>query len=291
MGRVKKSYGYADFAAVIAALAAGFVTISEYEKRTLTTAVYNIKSTKPINKNRTIVFLTDLHDKSFGEDNFKLLNIIDMINPDAVLVGGDMMICKRRVDIYKTLDLCERLTDKYPLYYANGNHELRMAAHPDRYDDNYLLFKRALFDMGAFYLSDSSAYLDDDIAISGLDIGREYYSNVICKKMQGSYIENKLGEADKSRLQILLSHSPLFFDAYASWGADITLSGHFHGGTIRLGSSIGLMTPQFQFFSDKVVGLKRKDNSYLIISSGLGTHSINIRFNNKPQVVVVHIEK
>ena len=89
----------------------------------------------------------------------------------------------------------------------------------------------------------------------------------------------------------MLSHSPLFFDAYLSWGADITLSGHFHGGTIRLGSNIGLMTPQFQFFSDKVVGLKRKDNSYLIISSGLGTHSINIRFNNKPQVVVVHIEK
>ena len=291
MGRVKKSYSYADFAAVLAALAAGFVTISEYEKRTLTTAVYNIKSTKPINKNRTIVFLTDLHDKSFGEDNFKLLNIIDMINPDAVLVGGDMMICKRRVDIYKTLDLCERLTDKYPLYYANGNHELRMAVHPDRYDDSYLLFKRALFDMGAFYLSDSSAYLDDDIAISGLDIGREYYSNVICKKMNSTYIEKKLSSADKSRLQILLAHSPLFFDAYASWGADITLSGHFHGGTIRLGSSIGLMTPQFQFFSDKVVGLKRKDNSYLIISSGLGTHSINIRFNNKPQVVVVHIQK
>ena len=291
MGRVKKSYSYADFAAVLAALAAGFVTISEYEKRTLTTAVYNIKSPKPINKNRTLVFLTDLHDKTFGEDNFKLLNIIDMIKPDAVLVGGDMMICKRRVDIYKTLDLCERLTDKYPLYYANGNHELRMAAYPDRYDNSYLLFKRALFDMGAFYLSDSSAYLDDDIAISGLDIGREYYTNVICKKMQASYIENKLGAADRSRLQILLSHSPLFFDAYLSWGADITLSGHFHGGTIRLGDSIGLMTPQFQFFSDKVVGLKRKDNSYLIISSGLGTHSVNIRFNNKPQVVVVHIEK
>ena len=291
MGRVKKFYGYADFAAVFAALVAGFVTISEYEKRTLTAAIYNIKSPKPINKNRTLVFLTDLHDKTFGENNFKLLNIIDMIKPDAVLVGGDMMICKRRVDIYKTLDLCERLTDKYPLYYANGNHELRMAAHPDRYDDSYLLFKKALFDMGAFYLSDSSAYLDDDIVISGLNIGREYYSNVICKKMQGSYIENKLGAADRSRLQILLSHSPLFFDAYASWGADITLSGHFHGGTIRLGSSIGLMTPQFQFFSDKVVGLKRKDNSYLIISSGLGTHSINIRFNNKPQVVVVHIQK
>ncbi len=290
MGRVKP-YGYADLAAVFAALVAGFVTISEYEKRTLTAAIYNIKSQKPINKDRTLVFLTDLHDKSFGEDNSRLIDIIDSVKPDAVLVGGDMMVCKRRVDIYKTLDLCERLTDKYPLYYANGNHEQRMKAHPSRYGDSYIQFEKALCDMGAYYLSDSSAFLDDDIVISGLDIDNEYYRNVICKSMHESYIEKKLGAADKSKLQILLAHSPLFFDAYASWGADISLSGHFHGGTIRLLGDIGLMTPQLQFFSDKVVGLKRKDNSYLIISSGLGTHSVNIRFNNKPQVVVVHIEK
>ncbi len=290
MGRVKP-YGYADLAAVFAALVAGFVTISEYEKRTLTAAIYNIKSPKPINKDRTLVFLTDLHDKSFGEDNSRLIDIIDSVKPDAVLVGGDMMVCKRKVDIYKTLDLCERLTDKYLLYYANGNHEQRMKAYPSRYGDSYIQFEKALCDMGAYYLSDSSAYLDDDIVISGLDIDNEYYRNVICKSMHESYIEKKLGASDKSRLQILLAHSPLFFDAYASWGADISLSGHFHGGTIRLLGDIGLMTPQFQFFSDKVVGLKRKDNSYLIISSGLGTHSVNIRFNNKPQVVVVHIEK
>ncbi len=290
MGRVKP-YSYADLAAVFAALVAGFVTISEYEKRTITAAIYNIKSPKPINKDRTLVFLTDLHDKSFGEDNSSLIDIIDSVKPDAVLVGGDMMVCKRKVDIYKTLDLCERLTDKYPLYYANGNHEQRMKAHPSRYGDSYIQFEKALCDMGAYYLSDSSAYLDDDIVISGLDIDNEYYRNVICKSMHESYIEKKLGAADKSKLQILLAHSPLFFDAYASWGADISLSGHFHGGTIRLLGDIGLMTPQLQFFSDKVVGLKRKDNSYLIISSGLGTHSVNIRFNNKPQVVVVHIEK
>lgn len=291
MGSVKRDLNYRDLAAVIAALGLGFVTISEYEKRTLTAAVYNIKAAKPIKKDRTLVFLTDLHDKSFGEDNLELLNIIGRFNPDAVLIGGDMMICKRSANIYKTLDLCERLTDKYPLYYANGNHELRMAAHPDRYEGSYMHFKRALLDMGVFYLSDAAAYLDDDIAISGLDIDKEYYRNIICKSMPPLYIEGKLGKADKSRLQILLAHSPLFLDAYAAWGADITLSGHFHGGTIRLGRSIGLMTPQLQFFSDRVVGLKSKGNSQLIISSGLGTHSVNIRFNNKPQVVVVHIEK
>lgn len=166
-----------------------------------------------------------------------------------------------------------------------------MKAYPSRYGDSYIQFEKALCDMGAYYLSDSSAYLDDDIVISGLDIDNEYYRNVICKSMHESYIEKRLSAADKSKLQILLAHSPLFFDAYASWGADISLSGHFHGGTIRLLGDIGLMTPQLQFFSDRVVGLKRKDNSYLIISSGLGKHSVNIRFNNKPQVVVVHIEK
>lgn len=67
--------------------------------------------------------------------------------------------------------------------------------------------------------------------------------------MDQAYIEKKLGPASRDHFQILLAHSPLFFEAYRKWGADLTLSGHFHGGTIRLPVLGGVMTPQYQFFS------------------------------------------
>ena len=47
--------------------------------------------------------------------------------------------------------------------------------------------------------------------------------------MDQAYIEKKLGPASRDHFQILLAHSPLFFEAYRKWGADLTLSGHFHG--------------------------------------------------------------
>ena len=88
---------------------------------------------------------------------------------------------------------------------------------------------------------------------------------------------------------ILLAHSPLYFDAYAKWGADLTLSGHFHGGTIRLPGLGGVMTPQYQFFLPWCAGIFEKQGHYMAVSRGLGTHSINIRLNNRPQLLVIRI--
>jgi predicted MPP superfamily phosphohydrolase len=71
----------------------------------------------------------------------------------------------------------------------------------------------------------------------------------------------------------------------------LTLSGHFHGGTIRLPYLGGVMTPQYQFFLPYCAGEFRSDGKDMIVSRGLGTHSINIRLNNKPQVVVVDLKR
>ena len=97
------------------------------------------------------------------------------------------------------------------------------------------------------------------------------------------------GWRERERFQILLCHSPLFFDSCRKWGADLTLSGHFHGGTIRLPYLGGVMTPQFQFFLPWCAGTFEESGKYMIVSRGLGTHSINIRLNNKPQLVVVDL--
>ena len=107
--------------------------------------------------------------------------------------------------------------------------------------------------------------------------------------MPSDYIEKKAGKADPDHFQILLAHSPLYFDACAKWGADLTLSGHFHGGTIRLPGLGGVMTPQYQFFLPWCAGIFEKQGHYMAVSRGLGTHSINIRLNNRPQLLVIRI--
>lgn len=98
-----------------------------------------------------------------------------------------------------------------------------------------------------------------------------------------------LGMADSGRFQILMAHSPMFFDAYAQWGADLTLAGHFHGGTIRIPGLGGLMTPQYQFFLPYCAGDFEKNEHRMIVGRGLGTHSVNIRLGNRPQLMAVRL--
>ena len=109
--------------------------------------------------------------------------------------------------------------------------------------------------------------------------------------MKQGFVETVLGSPDPEKYSLLLAHSPMYFKQYAEWGADLTLSGHFHGGTIRLPLVGGVMTPQFQFFFPWCSGQHEGAHGRkMIVGRGLGTHSINIRFNDKPQVVVVDLK-
>ena len=104
-------------------------------------------------------------------------------------------------------------------------------------------------------------------------------------------MERALGKPDEKRFSILQAHSPMFFEEYAAWGADLTLSGHFHGGTIRLPVLGGVMTPQYQFFYPRCAGeFTDEKGRRMLVGRGLGTHSIKIRFCDKPQVLVVKLK-
>ena len=105
--------------------AAGGLLRSEYEKRHFVAEEFEIRSEK-IRRERTAVFLSDLHNQEFGPGNRELLGEIDRIRPDLVLIGGDMMTVKKTCDTGPALHLVERLAARYPVYYGNGNHETRM---------------------------------------------------------------------------------------------------------------------------------------------------------------------
>lgn len=274
-----------------AAVTAGLCLLrSEYEKNHFVTEKFTIHSPKIKGEGKTFVFLSDLHDKEFGKDNNKLVEAVRAAKPDAVLIGGDMMICKGQRDISIALKLMEQLSGLCPVYYGNGNHESRMKKETEIYGDQYREYTEALKTMGVRYLSDASVTIDEDFVIFGLDLPMALYRTGY-PKMRPGFVEEKLGDAPRDKFVILLAHSPMFLEEYADWGADLTLSGHFHGGTIRVPFLGGVMTPQYQFFYPRCAGEFEKDGRYMVVSRGLGTHSINVRLGDKPQVVVVKVVK
>ena len=276
------------------AFGAGCLARSRYERDCLVTEKYRIASEKIHGQGKTIVFLTDLHNKEFGEENSRLLETVRKVKPDAVLFGGDGMVAKRgNSDVRIPLALLTELAKEFPVYCGNGNHESRMVWKTDVYGETYEHYRMALEDAGIRYLSNEAADLDSDIRIYGLDLPKSAYRSRSGEIPEG-LLKETLGEPDPEKFCLLLAHSPLFFEEYAAWGADLTLSGHFHGGTIRLPLVGGVMTPQYQFFYPRCAGYfelpgKGREKSRMIVGRGLGTHSINIRLNDKPQVVVVRL--
>ena len=281
-------------AAGVMAFGAGCLARSRYERDCLVTEEYRIVSEKIHSPGKTIVFLTDLHNREFGEKNSRLLEAVQKVHPDAVLFGGDGMVTKRgNYDVTIPLTLLTELAGEFPVYCGNGNHECRMLWKSDVYGKRYENYRTALEAVGVHYLSNEAADIDDDIRVYGLDLPESAYLPR-SGKIPADLLKDTLGEPDSEKFCILLAHSPLFFEEYAAWGADLTLSGHFHGGTIRLPLVGGVMTPQCQFFYPRCAGYFElpgigREQSRMIVGRGLGTHSVNIRLNDKPQVVVVKL--
>ena len=276
------------------AFGVGCLARSRYERDCLVTEEYWIASEKIHGQGKAIVFLTDLHNKEFGEENSRLLETVRKVKPDAVLFGGDGMVAKRgNSDVRIPLALLTELAKEFPVYCGNGNHESRMLWKSEIYGEAYENYRTALENAGIRYLSNEAADLDSDIRIYGLDLPKSAYLPRSGEIPEG-LLKETMGEPDPEKFCLLLAHSPLFFEEYAAWGADLTLSGHFHGGTIRLPLVGGVMTPQYQFFYPRCAGYfelpgKGREKSRMIVGRGLGTHSINIRLNDKPQVVVVRL--
>ena len=275
----------------LAAGAAGLCLRSHFERTHLSTDTYRLETDK-LRKGTAyrVVFLTDLHSNVFGRDNEPLLSAVRQAKPDLVLIGGDMMVCRQQNhSIEVALKLVRELAGEYPVCYGNGNHETRMYRKRQYYGSLYEELLEGLKKCGVTHLQDAWADPLPGLRVYGVDIERPYYEKGHVPEMPADYLAKRFGEPDRDRFNVLLAHTPMFFDVYAGWGADLTLSGHFHGGTIRLPFIGGLMTPQYQFFCPYCAGEFTKGSSKMIVGRGLGTHSINIRLGNMSQLVVAEI--
>lgn len=270
---------------IIAAIIAFLIIRNIYELYNFNITAYDVPSTK-INKNHKYIFLTDLHERSYGKENELLYQAIITQNPEAILIGGDMYISLSKNEvpsqntlnkISRTTDFIIRLSKKYPVYYAYGNHEVKSFGNP--YFQNAM---NMLKEAGVVFLDDSSIDLDEGITLHGLSIDRKLYLKFKNAVMPDDYIQNKIGQPNKDKYNILLAHSPLFFDNYVNCSYELCLCGHYHGEF--------LISPQFIPFPKHHAGMFKNKNTCMIVSRGIGSHTVNIRIFNKPEVVIINLK-
>ncbi len=237
-----------------------------------------------------LVVLADLHNKQYGKENQNLIEAIRGEKPDAILVAGDLVTAKLGLKTKEALGLLRELSKDYPVYYANGNHEQRMELAPEEFGPMAFQYGEELKAMGVDRLVNEHVALEGaGIVLYGLEIDRDFYQKFRPKDMGCGYLEKLLGKPDPGRFTILIAHHPNYFPCYADWGADLVLSGHIHGGVARIPGGRGVISPAFRLFPHYDGGRFELGGSVMLLSRGLGMHTIPIRLFNPGEVVVAEL--
>lgn len=237
-----------------------------------------------------IGFFSDLHNKEIGPKNQELLEVIKRQKFDAFICSGDMIVGSDLgvFEYQNTIPFLKKLAKIAPVYYSMGNHEERMRLK------GWDAFKKELEGYGIAVLDNSDIQWikkGQSICIKGLSLTMDYYKRWWNRKpLTKQNIQMMIGKKKKD-FTILLAHNPVFFDAYDSYGADLVLSGHIHGGLMILPFLGGVISPEFELFPKYDYGLYKGNDSKMILSRGLGTHTLPIRIHNRPEFVVITLNR
>ncbi len=239
----------------------------------------------------TIAHLSDLHGELYGQKNCILEKKIHEINPDIVVMTGDMADTKDG-SVFTAANLCLKLLKRYPLYYVQGNHEQAMTPA------EWMWLRESIRPSGVMVLENQwqtifrkGAFL----RIYGLVMDMPYYKDpkrdgyVKDIHFSAEDVRQALGEADEDAFNILLCHNPLYFPSYRDWGADLTLAGHIHGGIIRIPGVGGLLSPDLTLFPKYDGGHFEEEGRQMVVSRGLGNHFL-FRVMNPAELVAVTLK-
>lgn len=286
---------------ILLVIIASFFLAAEIWRETHSFSVtrYQVKSEKlkGLNRDVKIVFLSDLHNCVYGKENEDLLSSVRRENPDLILIGGDMLVGKTGVPHDAALDFVRQLPVICPVIYANGNHEQRRKSDPELYGSIHQEYERILKESGVKFLENDACIMEvggGKLLICGLALEMEAYAKFKKAHITAGNIEAYMGFSPVKNsvaydYSILLAHNPSYVDAYLEWGADLILSGHLHGGLVRIPGIGGIITPQGFLFPKHSGEMKRHGDQTVIVSRGLGSHTLNIRLFNIPEVVSVTI--
>lgn len=251
----------------------------------LKTEYYTITSSR-LKEDRVAVLLTDLHacrhgKPGGGEENGRLLARVERESPDLICIAGDMTV-KSGKRTEEVLRFVKRLTEIAPVYYAPGNHEIRMPEYEE--------FRENLRKSGVHYLEDETMPQGEDLRITGLSLEEYWYHKFWQRRrLTGEELLEHVTPPEERCFSLLLAHNPEYFPQYAEWGADLVFSGHIHGGIARLPLLGGVISPSLRLFPRYDAGEFEIGEKHMIVSRGLGLHHIRLRFFNRPEVSVIRL--
>ena len=232
-----------------------------------------------------IAQVSDLHNTEFGEGNARLLDVLREAAPDIIVMTGDL-VDANRADIPLALHFASEAVKIAPVYYVTGNHEGALRS--------YDTLREGLEQAGVAVLKDEAAALERSgarVKLIGLDDVNFAFSEELAAG-PGALLEEKLRTLGAGAgFSIVLAHRPEYIDYYAAAGAGLVLSGHAHGGQFRIPFAGGLIAPGQGLFPKYDAGLYRSGGTQMVVSRGLGNSVIPLRINNRPEVVLVTLER
>ena len=231
-----------------------------------------------------IAQVSDLHNAEFGKNNAELLKLLSESRPDIIVITGDL-IDANHTDVGIALGFAQESVRIAPTYYVTGNHE----AASQQYDT----LKAGLEEAGIIVLEDEAISLEqggETISLIGLadpdfTVKGEMFGEA--PVMVSAKLKN-LNDGE-GKYTIMLSHRSELFETYVNCGIDLVFAGHAHGGQFRLPFIGGVIAPNQGLFPKYDAGLYTDGGTNMVVSRGIGNSIIPLRFNNRPEIVLVEL--
>lgn len=270
-------------------MAAAFVLWQAQELTRFNRTRYTVHSKKLKGRHRFVV-LADLHLWRYGRHNERLLAAIRDEAPEAVFIPGDLIVHTKPERFFVAKELIAELVKIAPVYISNGNHESRLEQPENENFEAYQALKQKLYSLGAHLLNNRAECYTangDRITVHGLELPLYYYRKGHETPLAEDALLQCLGTADERAFHVLLAHTPKYTSKYLAWGADLCLSGHYHGGLVCIPGIGSVISPQFELFPKHSFGRFEQDGRVALVSRGLGTHTFHIRVFNRSELLVV----
>ena len=293
MGKLKKrKMGILLVIGVCILLGALFVWIG-WGNSALETTYINL-DILPGDEKMVIAQVSDLHNAQFGPENETLLKMLEDTKPDEIVVTGDL-IDSRKTNFDIAENFLRRAQEIAHVTYVTGNHEARIQM-------DFSQWESKIHGLNVSVLHNQSEIREINgvaLQIIGLDdptFGTEEALYLQPEKWIEKTLDALLprkGQSQEKTIKILLAHRPEYIQVYEQFDVDLVLSGHAHGGQIRLPLLGGVYAPGQGFFPEYDGGLYHgsdgNSDTALVVSRGLGNSLFPWRVNNRPELVVIQL--
>lgn len=232
-----------------------------------------------------LLLISDLHEAPFAE---QILAYIEETEPDIILFCGDLVQLPG-YSFEEAKKIARGVGSTIPMYAVSGNHESQNA--------EYEHIVGNLWDEGIIWLENDSVRIKKDgdaiWLIGAKDNGKDVLRE---EEIQADVIDEITDDIpeDRRAFSILLNHRADMYPFLKNIGVDLILSGHMHGGIIRLpvlGGLIGHDVYDHSIFPAYDYGYYDEGEAAMIVSGGCDQNPKKKRFFNPPEIVLITLER